>query len=124
MLTLLAILVGGALGGLARHAISGAVAARIGERFPWGTFVVNATGAFAIGLLAPPLLALGVTSLQALVVVGFLGSYTTVSSFSLQTLVLLREGQAFEALGNVVLTLGACLAAVGLGFALAGGGVP
>jgi CrcB protein len=106
---------GSAAGGMARFFVSGVVARAIGETFPWGTLVVNVTGAFSIGVLAslsenghlaawPDLWPVAVT--------GFLGSYTTVSSFSLQTLALARDGEWPRALGNVVLTVALCLAAV------------
>lgn len=108
---------GSLLGGLARYMISGLVARMVGETFPWGTLVVNVSGAFGIGLAAafathpsfshPEAWMFGVT--------GVLGSYTTVSSFSLQTLGLLREGQWSRAVSNVILSLLVCLAAVGVG---------
>lgn len=111
--------VGSALGGMARFFVSGLVAHAIGETFPWGTLVVNVTGAFSIGILA--CLAENdhlATWPQAwpLAVTGFLGSYTTVSSFSLQTLALARDGEWRRAATNVVLSLALCLAAVTLGF--------
>jgi fluoride exporter len=117
---LLLVALGSALGGLARHFVSGLVGRRIGETFPWGTLVVNVSGAFAIGILAAA--ATREVIFQApepwlFAVVGLLGSYTTVSSFSLQTLALLRDGQRLRAAANVALSLGLCLAAVALGFA-------
>lgn len=108
---------GGALGGSARFALSGAVARRWGEAFPWGTLVVNVTGAALIGALAG-LIAPGpgaAPSLWLLLVVGVLGSYTTVSSFSLQTMALARGGQIGAALANVAASVGLCLAACALG---------
>lgn len=117
---LLLVALGSALGGLARHFVSGLVGRRIGETFPWGTLVVNVSGAFAIGILAAA--ATREVLFQApepwlFAVVGLLGSYTTVSSFSLQTLALLRDGQRLRAAANVALSLCLCLAAVALGFA-------
>ncbi len=73
-----------AAGGIARFAVSGLVARGIGETFPWGTMVVNVTGAFAIGFLsmaAQRLSFLDRSEAWPLLVTGFLGSYTTVSSF-------------------------------------------
>ncbi len=124
MLELLAglawVAVGSALGGAARFLVSGLVARGVGETFPWGTMTVNVTGTLALGALAG-LLARGILEPAALgwqlAAVGFLGSYTTVSSFSLQTLALVRDGEIVRAAGNVALSLGLCLAAVGLGFA-------
>lgn len=112
--------IGSALGGVMRVAVAGLVVRALGASFPWGTIVVNATGALAIGVLAAmalgPGYALGQPSLWTLVVTGCLGSYTTVSSFSLQTLALAREGQGYRAAGNVLLSLLLCLSAVTAGF--------
>ena len=118
------VVLGSALGGVARYFVSGAVARRLGETFPWGTMTVNVTGALLIGVLAG--LAADRASLFAsanpwlFAVTGFLGCYTTVSSFSLQTLALARDGETALALGNVVLSVSLCLGAVAAGFAAAG----
>lgn len=111
---------GAAAGGMARFFISGLVGRRIGETFPWGTMVVNITGAFAIGLIASAdaLLHFDLRGWWPLVVTGFLGSYTTVSSFSLQTLALARDGNWPGAGVNIVLSVVLCLAAAALGFGL------
>ena len=109
---------GSAVGGVARFLVSGLVARAIGETFPWGTMTVNMTGAFAIGLLwvaAQSLALFDRPEVWPLAVTGFLGSYTTVSSFSLQTLALVRDGQIGRASVNVLLTVGLCLAAVAIG---------
>ncbi len=108
---------GCALGGVARFWLSGVVGRRIGETFPWGTLAVNVSGAFAIGVIAA---AAGQgwfadPNAWRFAVTGFLGSYTTVSSFSLQTLALVREGSGRQAAGNVALSLGLCLPATALG---------
>lgn len=120
-LTVLAwVALGSALGGTARFFVSGVVGRRVGETFPWGTIVVNVTGAFTIGIIA----AAAVRDVPFLVpepwhflVVGILGSYTTVSSFSLQTLALARDGDYFRAAGNILLSVFLCLSAIALGFA-------
>lgn len=111
---------GSALGGVARFFVSGAVGRRIGETFPWGTLVVNVSGALAIGFVAAHATIHSLFQIPAtwnLAVVGFLGSYTTVSSFSLQTLALVRDGELLLATGNIVLSLVLCLSAVALGYA-------
>jgi CrcB protein len=112
---------GSTFGGMARYFVSGVVGRHIGETFPWGTMAVNVSGAFAIGVIAA--LAGGRVALQSpeswhLAVVGFLGSYTTVSSFSLQTLALVRDSEWRRAGGNIVLSVVLCLCAVALGFAV------
>lgn len=110
---------GSAAGGVARFFVSGVVARGIGETFPWGTMAVNVTGAFAIGVLsvaAERHLFFARPEAWPLLVTGFLGSYTTVSSFSLQTLALARDGGTGRAVANILLTLALCLAAVAAGF--------
>jgi CrcB protein len=113
---------GSAVGGLARFIVSGLVARAVGETFPWGTMTVNVTGAFLIGVvsvLAESLHYLDRPEAWPLLVTGMLGSYTTVSSFSLQTLSLARDGQMFRAFGNVLLSLLLCLGGVAGGMAAA-----
>ena len=117
---LLWVALGSALGGPARFFVSGFVGRRIGETFPWGTMVVNASGAFVIGLVAAIYAAggaLAVPEAWQFAVTGFLGAYTTVSSFSLQTLALARDGQILGAGGNVLLSLTLCLCGAAAGFA-------
>lgn len=119
---LICIAVGSMAGGTARYFVSGLVARRFGETFPWGTMTVNVTGAFLIGIFAA--LATREASLLAssqpwlFAVTGFLGCYTTVSSFSLQTLNLLHDGELRRAAGNIVSSVALCLLAVACGFAL------
>jgi CrcB protein len=109
---------GSVLGGPARYFVSGFVGRRVGETFPWGTVAVNVSGAFAAGIITAA--AIGSIFLTSaawqFAVTGFLGSYTTVSSFSLQTLALVRDGQIMRAGGNVILSLALCLSAVVLGY--------
>lgn len=119
MWTYLWIAVGSALGGVARYWCSGFVAGSIGETFPWGTLVVNVTGSFVIGffatLTAPDgRLFVGGTARQ-FVMAGLCGGYTTFSSFSIQTLNLIRDGDMLRAGGNVLLSVTLCLLAVWLG---------
>lgn len=119
---LILIAIGSVLGGCARYFISGAIARRLGETFPWGTMTINVTGAFVIGIVGARATHAG--SLFAspgpwlFAVTGFLGCYTTVSSFSLQTLTLARSGEPLHALGNIVFSVCLCLAAVTCGFLL------
>ena len=121
---LLAVALGSAAGGAARFLISGLVARAVGETFPWGTMAVNVTGALALGVLAgilDPATGGAAALLWQLAATGFLGSYTTVSSFTLQTLALAQEGEARRAAGNVALSLLFGLSAAAFGFVLAGG---
>lgn len=119
----LSIAVGCALGGCTRYFVSGAIARRLGETFPWGTMTINVTGAFAIGILGAlathPGSVFAAPTPWLFAVTGFLGCYTTVSSFSLQTLTLANNGETRRAVGNIVLSVSLCLAAVACGFLLA-----
>ncbi len=116
------IALGSALGGVARFALSGLVARGIGETFPFGTLAVNVLGSFAIGLFVAvtgpdgPLLV--DPRLRRAFTLGVCGGFTTFSSFSLQTLALLRDGEWGPALANVLLSVVGCLLAVWAGWAL------
>ena len=120
---LIAIAIGSVFGGCARYFVSGAIARRMGETFPWGTLTINVTGAFLIGIFGAlathPGSLLSAPNPWLFAVTGFLGCYTTVSSFSLQTLTLARNGEQLHALGNIVASVGFCLASVSCGFLLA-----
>ncbi len=120
MLTYLWIAIGSALGGMARYACSRGVALRYGETFPWGTLLVNVSGSFLIGLIAalagPDSRYVVSPNIRNFLMVGICGGYTTFSSFSLQTLELVRNRDFGEALANVVVSVVACLAAVVLGY--------
>lgn len=117
------IAVGSALGGVARYACSGLIANSVGDTFPWGTLVVNVVGSFVIGffntLTGPDGRLLVGTTARQFVMVGVCGGYTTFSSFSLQTLALVREGELVRAIGNINASLLLCLVAVWLGHAAA-----
>jgi CrcB protein len=111
---------GSIIGGTARYWLSGFVARRVGETFPWGTTVVNVSGAFLLGILAASAASHGIfanVKPWQFAATGILGTYTTVSSFSLQTLALARVGEMTRAAGNMVLSLSLCLLAVAGGFA-------
>lgn len=118
----LAIAAGGALGAVARHGLNLLVHQRaLTGTFPAGIFLVNVAGSFAIGIVAgllagerlqlPP-------AARAFVMVGFLGGFTTFSSFSLDTLTLLRDGHPGQALANVTGQVGLALLGVWAGFRL------
>jgi CrcB protein len=113
------IAVGSAIGGVSRFAISGLIAERIGEIFPWGTLAVNVSGSLVIGffftLTEPDGRLLVGTTARQFVMIGICGGYTTFSSFSLQTLNLARDGDWLRASANIVLSVVLCLVAVWLG---------
>lgn len=110
---------GSALGGMGRFWISGLAAERIGGTFPWGTLIVNAAGSFAIGMMAaltgPDSRWLIHPRFGQFFMLGVCGGFTTFSSFSVQTLNLVREGQWLSALANIVGSVALCLLAVWVG---------
>lgn len=117
----LAIAIGGALGALARWLVSTGVHRWFGHGFPWGTLAVNVIGSFAMGLLAVLLierLALG-PAWRAGVLVGFLGAFTTFSTFALETVQLGADGVALRALANVAGSVSVCVIAALFGIQLA-----
>jgi CrcB protein len=119
MLSYLWIAIGGALGTTARYWISGVVAQSFGETFPWGTLIINVVGSLVIGFFAtltgPDGRVLVAPDARQFVMVGICGGYTTFSSFSLQTLNLVRDGDVLAAGGNIVGSVVLCLIAVWLG---------
>ncbi|TLU73573.1 fluoride efflux transporter CrcB [Lichenicoccus roseus] len=122
MLMIVLVAAGGALGSVLRYLIGVVTTAAWGSAFPWGTILINIAGSFVIGLFAAGTVAGGVLpasqALRVFVMVGLCGGFTTFSSFSLQTLELLRGGRAGMALLNVTLSVLLCLAAVAAGFQL------
>ncbi|MCE8018862.1 camphor resistance protein CrcB [Halomonas sp. MCCC 1A11036] len=121
---LLIVAMGGALGGMARLAVSDLLARWAGTGFPWGTLVVNLSGALLAGAVAGwygMAHEAGVPVGWSLLVVGLLGGYTTVSSLSLQSLTLWQSGRWRAALASVTATLFAGLALAALGWWLARG---
>jgi CrcB protein len=120
--TCVVVMAGGALGTLARYLIS-IMALPISRELPWGTIIINITGSFAIGLFGTLTLAQGrfpvSENMRLFVMIGFCGGYTTFSSFSLQTLDLMRNGAMVRAAINMLVSLALCVAAVAVGHALA-----
>ena len=112
----LIIAIGAALGGNARYWLTNLFVARFGPTFPWGTLFINVSGSLLIGfvltvlgqrLIADP-------TYRLLLVTGFLGAYTTFSTFSFDTVTLISQGEYGPALGNVVGSLaGGVLATFG-----------
>jgi len=116
MSQLIAIALGGALGALGRFGLSSAVFAVTGRGFPWGTLAVNVVGSFIIGLAAIFFMSRsGLPFARDALIVGFLGSLTTFSTFSLETVQLLQDGSVIRALLNVLFSVLVCIGACALG---------
>ena len=103
----LMVMLGAALGGLARYVIGAAVMQRFNGRFPLGTLVVNVTGCFLIGVLMTAFTERGDPhpNLRLLLVVGVLGGYTTFSSFGWETFQAIDEGSRWIGFANVALSV-------------------
>ena len=110
--------VGGMLGTLARYALSGLLQPSSGN-FPWGTLIVNLAGAFALGFLMRYLL--GTTAvgpeLRAALTIGLCGSFTTMSTFSYETVTLMTDGEYWRAGFYIAGSIGGTIFAVIVGMA-------
>ena len=102
-MTFLAISIGAVLGANARYLVGGWVADRLGATFPWGTLLINASGSFLVGLVVTLVSEQGGPWwVRPALAIGFLGSYTTFSTFSYETLRLVEAGSLPAAGANVV----------------------
>ena len=111
----------GALGALARYGVHGLVQSRTASRFPYGTVVVNVSGSFALGFLVGLVTYQGLApDVRTVVGTGFIGAYTTFSSFAYDTVGLFEEGAGTAALVNTLGSVAIGLVAATAGFALAG----
>jgi fluoride exporter len=120
--------VGGALGGVTRYAIDNLLTRIAGNKFPWGTLVVNVVGCFLIGYLGEPALtSMSFSALPGarfLIAIGVFGGFTTFSFFSMQTFELLQNGRIVRALLYAAGSIFLCLSATALGLYAAGFGAP
>lgn len=103
-MTYLLVALGGAIGATARYVVANVVHTFVARDFPWGTFLVNVSGCFVFGLVAGIGEARGTLTpvTRAFVLIGILGGYTTFSSFTFETMTLLRAGHVAQAIGNSV----------------------
>lgn len=103
----LMIALGGSAGAIARYWVGSYIGNRMGARFPYGTLAINVSGSFVIGLVMTLLSERTHLSRNwvYLVPIGFIGAYTTFSTFELETFRLIQDGQAISALSNIVLSV-------------------
>lgn len=120
-MTLVWVLVGGAVGAPLRYLTDLVVRSRRVSVFPWGTFTVNAVGSLVLGAVAGFSAAHAASSwVLPLLGTGFCGALTTFSTFSYETIRLVEEGSILQASLNVVASLGLGFAALATGWAIAG----
>jgi fluoride exporter len=123
--TLVLIAVGGAFGSVLRYVVDGWVLDRVGTGFPFGTLVVNLSGAFVLGVLAALTIDRSVlpSDIRAPVMIGFIGAYTTFSTLMLESWRLVEDGQlaagTANLFGSAILGIVAVVAGLTLGRALA-----
>jgi CrcB protein len=119
-MTLVLIAVGGAAGAVSRYLIQGWVEDLAGGRFPWGTFAVNISGSFLVGVVFALAMDRAILSpeIRVPLMIGFIGSYTTFSTLMLESWRLVEEGDMVFALGNIVVSVVVGMTAVIAGLAV------
>jgi len=120
LMQLIAIAAGGAVGALLRFWVSTGVYNLLGRGFPYGTLAVNVLGSLAMGFLYVLLLDRMTVSpeMRAALLVGFLGAFTTFSTFSIETLNLIEQADFMKAGLNMLVSVAACLIACWFGLLL------
>jgi CrcB protein len=115
-----AFVVAGSVGAVTRYVIDAVVQQRARRDHPWGTFIINVSGAFVLGFITGLALYHGLSSTQRTILgTGFCGAFTTFSTFTFETVRLVEEGDSAVAVLNVVGSVTVAVAAAALGIALA-----
>ena len=113
--------VAGAVGAVSRYLVDDLVKSRFPGPFPWGTFVINATGSFVLGVVTGLALHHGLGPIPKTAIgIGFCGAYTTFSTFSYETVHLVETGSLGPAIGNALGSVAVGLVAAAIGLALTG----
>jgi CrcB protein len=115
---IIAVALGGSFGAVVRFLVSSGIYQWLGRGFPYGTLVVNVIGSFMLGLLTESLMQQRITitfEYRAAILVGFIGAFTTFSTFSLETFYLIEQGQLTKAALNIFTSVTACVFAIWIG---------
>lgn len=115
---ILAVALGGSFGAVFRFLVSTGIYQWLGRGFPYGTLVVNIVGSFLLGLLTESLVVQRISfahDYRFAILVGFIGAFTTFSTFSLETFYLIEQGSFTKAIGNILVSVATCILAVWLG---------
>lgn len=113
-----AVALGGAFGAVIRFLVSSGIYQWLGRGFPYGTLVVNVIGSFMLGLLTESLMQQRITitfEYRAAILIGFIGAFTTFSTFSLETFYLIEQGNLTKAALNIFTSVTACIVAIWIG---------
>jgi CrcB protein len=118
--TVLGVAIAGALGAPTRYLVELAISARTGRRFPWGTWVVNVSGSFALGFMTGLALYHGLAAApKAVIGTGFVGAYTTYSTYAYETVDVASRTSSRRASAYAIGSVVAGVAAATLGLVLA-----
>lgn len=115
---IIAVALGGSFGAVVRFLVSSGIYQWLGRGFPYGTLVVNVLGSFMLGLLTESLMQQRITitfEYRAAILVGFIGAFTTFSTFSLETFYLLEQGNLTKAALNIFTSVATCVFAIWIG---------
>jgi CrcB protein len=117
MRTIIGVAIAGAAGALARYGLGGIIANRLSTSFPWDTLIINVSGSLGLGFLFVVLTErVGASAaVRSSITIGFIGAYTTFSTFSLETFRLIEDGAVGIAAANMAFSLALGLVAVWLG---------